>query len=218
MEHRPPDDQSELVDPYVAEYRRWQSVEVAGETIVLAKQESVYFVADSTIRDSTILIDVSARALCMTHVRFINCTLRFKRQMTNFGFTDTWFEGCRISGRIVSCDFGRWTEDPDVYWQEAGIVNTDLSKARLHQCRFMNCDLSTLKLPRWPCFTMPYSEAVWNEARKLPWPGYSYVNVEGQEPEGTVAVTCDARRFVKMYGGTEEEWKALASRIPGVIM
>jgi len=203
---------------------RLHEAQVTGQTLVWDKPDLVYYIGpDTVLRDSTITIAVPAARLVITRTKFFNCTIRVKRQLNNFPFDGTYFEGCTLRGRYSGCDFGRRIEREDSgisYFSEAGIVDTDLSAARLDGCRFLDCDLSTLRLPLWPCFTVCNPDELLEQALKLPWPGKTRIIPETWEepPPRTVAVTDDARIICKQFGVSEEELKAVVSRIPGVIM
>jgi len=203
---------------------RLHGVHITDQHLVWADREQIYHVAlGSEFRGCRIDIALSTRSLLMTHVKFIDCALHFKRQINNLSFCHVYLEKCQLKGRLFGCEFGRRVDDdPDnpLYYPEAGIVDTDLSAARLDGCRFISCDMSTIKLPRWPCFTVLDPEAVREQALKLPWPGKTYRIPEDwdEEPPGTVAVTDDARRICKSDGVTESELRAVVEQIPGVIM
>jgi len=206
---------------------RFHEVLIENQHVVWDDRSEVYFIGpDSEFRDSKIDVAISAQGWLLTRTRFIGCTIHVKRELKNFSFCHAYIEKCRLRGRFTGCDFGLQIEPPrddsegPLYYPAAGIVDTDLSMARLDGCRFINCDLSTLKLPRWPCFTVTDPRAVREQALQLPWPGDSHLIPHGwrNDPPGTVAVTDDARRVCKRHGGTEDELKAVVSRIPGVIM
>jgi len=206
---------------------RFHEVHIENQHVIWDDRSQPYFIGpDSEFRNSKIDVAISAKGWILTRTRFIGCTIHVKRELKNFSFCDAYLENCRLRGRFTGCEFGLRIEkdredgEPPLYYPAAGIVDTDLSAARLDGCRFVNCDLSTLKLPRWPCFTVPDPEAVREQALELPWPGDSRIipGVWRNQPEKTVASTWDARRVCKRYGATEEELKAVVSRIPGVIM
>jgi hypothetical protein len=202
---------------------KFRNVHIKNEHIVLGDRPIVQFLGPNAVfEDSRIDIDVSARGFSILFTRFLNCTIHFKRQLNNFPFKGAYFERCRIKGRLSGCDFGRRDDEThfSTYFPEAGIVDTDLSAARLDACRFLNCDLSTLRLPLWPCFTFCDPEQVQAQALQLPWPGRTRIIPElwNEQPSKTVALTYDARRVCKQYGVTEAELKAVLAQLPGVIM
>lgn len=202
---------------------RLHGVNITGEHVIWNDRKNIYYVGpDSTFRDSRIDIAVSARGLIMNHTRFINCTIHVKRQLNNFPFCSMYFENCQLKGRFSGCDFGRNDGHINLssYNPDAGIVNCDLTAAKLDGCRFINCDLSTLKLPRWPCFTICDPDRVYEQASALPWPGLtsSILGEPGEDPPGTVAVTWDARKLSREDDVSEDELRAVIEQIPGVIM
>lgn len=202
---------------------RLHNVNITNQHLVWNDRKNIYYVGyDSVFRNCRIDIDVSARSLVVVRTRFIDCTIRVKRQLNNFPFDGAYFENCQLKGRFGGVDFGRNDSDAGCssFFPEAGIVATDLSAARLDACRFLNCDLSTLKLPRWPCFTLCDLDTVRERALKLPWPGRtSFVLSEpGADPPGTVAVSWDARECCQQLGGTEAELKAVVEQVPGAIL
>jgi hypothetical protein len=201
---------------------RFHEVHIVNQHLVWDDRSEIYYVGpDSEFRDSRIDIGISAAAWVLTKTRLINCDIRVKRQLTSFGFDGAYLERCRLRGRFVGCDFGRRDDHADFpsFFPEAGIVDTDLSAARLDGCRFISCDLSTLKLPRWPFFTIREPEQVREQALKLPWPGSSHLILgSGDDPPGTVAYTDDARQICKQFDVTEAELRAVVEQIPGVIL
>ena len=202
---------------------RLHNVNITGEHLVWNDRENIYYIGpDSIFRDSYIDIAVSARGLILVRTRFINCTIRIRRQLTDFPLHSAYFENCHLKGCFSGCDFGRNEAYANLssYYPEAGIVNTDLSAAKLYGCRFINCDLSTLKLPRWPCFFLCDVDAVREQARTLPWPGLTYTILgdPGSDPPGTVAIAWDARKLSKQDRVPEAALKAVVEQIPGVIM
>src|SRR5581483_595762 len=77
------------------------------------------------------------------------------------------WERCKFLGTYWSCQFGQ-LQSPFEYesekldgfrvwtnpWGRYLVKECDFSQARMHYCAFENCDVSTMKFPRWPCFTI----------------------------------------------------------------
>jgi hypothetical protein len=98
-------------------------------------------------------------------------------------------------------------------------VDCDFTEATLQGCRFLACDVRTLRFPRWPCFTILDPVRRWRELRALPWPGLiGPVTVEGfaESPPSTVALTLCAPILAKRYGTTPEALKAIVENMDGV--
>ena len=123
--------------------------------------------------------------------RIIDCTIIAKREIVNAWFTSMRFEGCRFSGRLSGVGFGQRV-GVDRWWGHGGIENCDFSEARLDQCSFHGCDMKTIRLPTWPCFTIVDPLKHGPELVSVPWPGDFFpVILEGanSEREDTAAVT-----------------------------
>ena len=92
---------------------------------------------------------------------------------------------------------------------------------RLDACRFYNCDMRTIQLPRWPCFTLldPVRRAA--ELARVEWPGrFGSVVIEGlaKQEESIVALTEHAPSVAAQLGTTTEDLRAVLERLSGVVM
>ena len=81
--------------------------------------------------------------------------------------------------------------------------------------------MSTIRLPRWPCFTFvdPLKHAA--ELRQRAWPGLvGSVTVETvcESPPGRVAVTWHAPTVAEKLDTTVEELRAALETAPGIFM
>jgi len=149
--------------------------------------------------------------------RFINCSFEVKQQLTNY---QDWIcaslKGCRFKGRFRGNDFGHWPEYGDEpEYQFGSIEDCDFSEARLETCRFHGCDLRTLRLPRWPCFTFLEPLRHFAELQRVEWPGsFGDIVVKRlfKHPASTVALTYYAPYAAKFFRTTEEELRAAIAR------
>ena len=83
---------------------------------------------------------------------FRDCVIHATTAQGNLDFDTTIFERCKFTGEFPGCDFGaRSTPNGKT---RGTIKDCDLREAILDIVGFSNCDLSTLKLPRWPHFTI----------------------------------------------------------------
>ncbi len=131
--------------------------ELENERFEVTDKDSLYFLGPNlTLRNCTVVLKVSARRLHILGVRFIDCTFEVKQELKNHqDWTRASLEGCRFKGRLTGCDFGHWPEygsKPE--YQHGSIEHCDFTEARLDGCRIMGCDPTTLRFPKWPCFTI----------------------------------------------------------------
>jgi hypothetical protein len=105
-------------------------------------------------------------------------------------------------------------------WEHGAIENCDFSEARLDACRFHGCDMSTLRLPRWPCFTFLDPIGRSREFNHVKWPElFGAVIVENihDQPPSTVALTYHAPSVAKRLETTAEELRAVIEKLEGIV-
>ncbi|WNG27998.1 hypothetical protein F0U62_31295 [Cystobacter fuscus] len=194
--------------------------EIVGERLELSKGTLYWLGPNLTLRNCTVIISVASRALTMMSGQFIDCTIQAKGELKNKRWSRMNFKGCRFKGRFTGNDFGFREDDLDK-WRIGGIADCDFTEARLDACRFYNCDMSTIRLPRWPCFTIldPVHRA--EELARVEWPGtYGRVVIEGLKRQDTsiVALTDHAPSEAAQFDTTQEELRTVLERVPWVVM
>ncbi len=198
----------------------FENREIEGERLELTDKKAIYWLGPSvTLRGCTLVTNISARWLHLVSGSLIDCTIQAKSELKTLPWATMKLKGCRFKGRFGGNDFGFRT-DGDERRKPGGIEDCDFSEARLNGCRFFNCDMSTIRLPRWPCFTFtdPREHAV--ELGRCRWPGQVGIIVEGlaKNPEGTVAETWHAPTVAEKMDTTVEELRAALERAPGIFM
>jgi uncharacterized protein YjbI with pentapeptide repeats len=193
--------------------------EIQGERLELTDKKANYILGPNlTLRNCTLVTRVTGRNLSLHPTRFIDCTFEVKQELLNFQqWISVSLKGCRFKGRFRGNDFGHWPEygsQPE--YQFGSLEDCDFSEARLDNCRFHDCDLRTLRLPRWPCFTLmePLRHAC--ELQSAQWPGWfgrvTVNHLQKHNSPSTVALTFYAPSAARFYETTEEELKAAIER------
>ncbi len=190
----------------------FKNQEIENERLELTDKNSLYYLStDLTLKNCTVVLKVPASRLIIKQACFIDCTFEVEQELKNH---QSWvyasFKGCRFEGRFRSCDFGHW---PDYAQgsEHGSMEDCDFSEARLDMCRFHGCDMRTMRLPRWPSFTLldPLRHAP--ELQRAQWPGLFgrvTVNHLQKNPPSTVALTYYAPSAARFYETTEEELRA----------
>ena len=194
--------------------------EIEGERLELPKGALYWLGPNLTLRNCTVVISVASRWLTLMSGQLIDCTIQAKGELKNLRWARIGLRECRFKGRFTGNDFGFREDDLDK-WRLGGIENCDFSEARLDGCRFYNCDMSTIRLPRWPCFTFldPVRRAA--ELAREAWPGsFGPVIIEGLQGQeaSVVALAYHAPSVAERRGTTAEELRAVLERVPGVVM
>ncbi|HYO59964.1 hypothetical protein [Archangium sp.] len=198
----------------------YENREIEGERLELPKGAIYWLGPNVTLRRCNLVISVASRWLHLLSGHLIDCTIQAKSELKNARWTRMNFKGCHFKGRFTGNDFGFREESYDE-WQVGGIEQCDFSEARLDACRFYNCDMRTIQLPRWPCFTIldPVRRAA--ELTRVEWPGhFGPVVIDGlaEQEESVVALTYHAPSVAERLGTTAEELQAVLERLSGVVM
>jgi hypothetical protein len=190
-------------------------MELKNEELVFGSDVVCFLGPKLTLRGCTLVLSMAARNLVIPQARFIDCTFIVKKQLTNFRWDTAHLQGCQFKGRFIGNDFGEWPSSPD----QGSIENCDFSQAQLDATRFLQCNMDTIRLPRWPCFTIFDPARRWQELVALPWPGrIGRIVIEGfaEDPPTTAAATDSATRLAKRYDTTPEAIKAVLEKLDGV--
>jgi hypothetical protein len=185
---------------------------IENERLELRGKDDLYYLGPNFIlRDCTLVLRVPASRLLLCGVKLIDCTLEVKRELKDFGWESASLKGCRIIGRFLGCDFGHMPEFVSPSCEVGSIEDCDFTAASLHGCRFVGCDASTLRFPRWPHFTIlePYRRA--REFASIPWPTeiQAWFTTFHMDPKTTAASTYSATALAKEAGVSEEQIRAL---------
>ncbi|MBM7119352.1 hypothetical protein [Archangium primigenium] len=193
----------------------YKDQELANERLELTDKNAIYFLGPNLVlRDCTLHLKVAARNLLMREVRFHGCTFEVTQELKNHqDWLGASLEGCRFKGRLRGCDFGHWPEygnEPE--YQCGAISDCDFTEAQLHACRFIACDPHTLKLPRWPCFSIldPLHRAP--ELSSAAWPDlFTRVIIQQlhTHPPRTRALTLHAPTVARQLETTPEALRPL---------
>ncbi|ATB30184.1 hypothetical protein [Melittangium boletus] len=196
---------------------------IHNERLELTDNNALYFVGPNLeLRECTLVLKVTARRLHIRGARFIDCTIEMKQALKSHSdWRTATLKGCRFKGKMSGCDFGHSPEwASSMSFGEGFIEDCDFTEAQLDGCRFLGCDPSTLRFPKWPCFTILDPIGRSQELARMPWPGnISPIVMEGnaQDPSATVAVTYHAPTLAKECGTTPEAILAVLKTCEGVI-
>jgi hypothetical protein len=189
---------------------------IENERLELSDKDSLYFLGhDLTLRRCTLTLRVPAKRLHVNKTRIIDCAIEVTGELKNFRWYHAHLKGSKFKGRFRGNDFGSWPDEP----LEGSMEDCDFSEAHLDQTRFLGCEVSTLRFPPWPCFTILHPSRRWRELSAVPWPG-KFGPVFGQsfarDPPATVALTFSSHGLAKRSGTTPEAIKAVLEKLDGV--
>ncbi|MBM7118945.1 pentapeptide repeat-containing protein [Archangium primigenium] len=199
----------------------WKDKNLRGERLELTDKGMLYFLSTGLVlRECTVVLKASARNILINQASFIDCAFEVKQELKNHqAWVFASLKGCRFTGRLSGCDFGRWPGYADG-WEHGAIEDCDFSEARLDGCRFMGCEPTSLKYPGWPCFTILEPLRVAADLRRAEWPGSFgdiVVDTLHEQPAPTRALTLFAPAEAKRFDTTPEALRAVIERFDCIL-
>jgi hypothetical protein len=200
-----------------------ENKEMKNERLEMTDKDSFYFLGPNlTLRHCTIVVKVPAKQLHFLGASFIDCTFEVKQELKNHqSWVGAYLKGCRFKGRFSGCDFGHWPEYGSEHWFQCGAIeDCDFTEARLDGCRIMGSDPSTLRFPKWPCFTILDPIGKSRELSSVQWPGrFGRIVIEElhKQPAPTRAVTLSAMVGAKHFETTPEAFKAVIEKFDYIV-
>jgi hypothetical protein len=194
---------------------------ITDQEIVLANEHYNILGPDLTLENCRIIFRCAHTSLIVTLTKFINCRMEIRRKLVNFQWLDAWLQGCTFTGTLRGNDFGHWPTPP-IWPDMAGIQECDFSETILNLCRFIDCPIETIVLPKWPCFTIlnPYQNLSRFESVKSPVDLSFLAHPYIPPPENAVAHVDHAPSFLKSrkLEGTEEDLRATLEPLDFVLL
>lgn len=172
----------------------------------------------AVLEDCDVTVRCGKRELLIGDSHWIRCSLRLTRVWSNEDWGCVSFDHCSFFGRYVGNQFGAFSKSRG----HGGVIACDFSKAKLHACDLINCDLDSQILPLWPCFAIRDSVKRTGRMAKLKWPkdlavwaNSSLWKYSDGPRDEVVAVIDDAQRLLKEYRCpiSESEFRRLLERL-----
>jgi len=151
--------------------------------------------------------------------RFEDCEVIAVKRQRDSNFFTARFLNCRFKGVFSGIDFGR-SHSIERDGDFGGIENCDFTAATLDGCRFVNADVSTLRLPAWPHAVLldPYKRAA--DVAQMQWPGLLGLYMKGctEMPESFKATVLHMPSLAPLVQCTEEQVQEALKRLGGLQM
>lgn len=183
-----------------------RNIKISDKELTLTNVEVNVVGPEVVFERCTVHSDCAGGALIVAGLTMVEGEFIQKRRLANFHFSRAHFHGVKFSGNFVGCDFGDWDTT-----EKASVQGCDFSQATLDGCRFLNCDMQTIRIPKWPCFTIFNPSQARDFVLGRDWPSSvgDILDVYTDEDPECVAICGDAVRIA--------EKKLCASRrVPGV--
>ncbi len=197
---------------------QWRDQTIENTELILTGKEIEYLGPNLILQRCKVTLQMSARWLTITETRFVDCAIKTKRKLLDYpSWSNAFIDGCSFAGTFSGNDFGRRAG----YWPEGGLRNCDFSRAILDQCRLMDCDLSSIRLPLWPGFSVvaPLNGAKGLETVEMSAPLRRWTtSLSRKRPSETTAIVYHAPTLAKLYGFSEDELRRVLGNMSGIIL
>lgn len=153
------------------------------------------------------------RALFICGLKMVGGKFSQMIPLTNFQFEQAYFSNVKFNGNFIGCDFGDW-ENPE----RPLVEECDFTDATLDGCRFLNCDVQKINLPKWPCFTLLNPAAARSVVLARQWPSKVGLVLDiytDNDPE-CVAISGNAQRLAEKNALTLDDFRQLLMTLPGI--
>jgi len=178
--------------------KKYANTRLERQELLIPDDDVTFLGPQLVVQDCVVTFQCSARALGVHGVEFLDSKIVAKRTLSNFAFEQARFVNTNFAGTFTGCDFGSRVRQKGVE-----LLNCDFSSADLRNCRFFNCDLNELKLPKWPCFTIPTPSRKTKELLGLDWPNEkirAVIQTYAAQDKSCTALTSHIKVLEK-YGG-----------------
>jgi hypothetical protein len=138
-----------------------------------------------------------------------------KSNLRDFQFDQAKFENVKFLGLLCGIDFGWWDSS-----EPGSIKNCDFTEATFQSCRFLSTEMTTIKLPSWPHFSIPDPARLATWVKQHKWPDNLDVVLEVAtdiEP-GCSAAVDNAQILADADGISLAEMRELLAPIPGIVI
>lgn len=186
---------------------------LSSQTIELERDQVSILGPKLELHDCNVISEADGRGMAFPGLRMHGGVFDQKKALRDFHFQGVHFLHVRFMGKYIGCDFGDW-EDMD----RSSVSECDFSSARLQDCRFLNCDMEGVLIPKWPCFCLFHPAEARDFVISQQWPNKIGLTLDIYTDSDLecVAVLGDAGVLAKENGLTLSEIRGLLQRIPGL--
>ena len=166
-------------------------------------------ILNSCILDSKIPAD----CMIIAGLTMISSNFNQHVELKDFHFENAHLNNVIFTGKFIGCDFGDWDDT-----SKSSINNCDFKDCHLDGVRFLNADVDTIALPKWPHFFIRSPEKcdpninIQGLPKKL---GITLNVYFDEEPECS-AIVGNAQRLADENGISIDEIREILSSIEGI--
>jgi len=186
---------------------------LARTEIKLSGSEVNFLGPELVLENCSIHSECDCNTLCIAGLKMNGGDFIQHSPLNDFHFNRAHLVNVKFIGNFIGCDFGDW-ETSD----RSSVNGCDFSDAVLDGCRFLNCDMDEIQLPKWPNFAIlnPIDARPVLLSRK--WPSDIGVTLDvytDNDPE-CVAICGNAEVLSKEDKISLDDLRELLMTLPGI--
>jgi hypothetical protein len=183
---------------------------IEGELLELASGEGHILGPNLELLNCVIVCFSSQRGIAFAGVKMRGGEFIQKNRLIDMHFNRVSFQGVKFLGEYVGCDFGNWDD------KNQSVNYCDFIDSYLHNCRFINCDITNISIPTWPFFSIINPYNVKSDVTSLEFPNKlkEILEIYTDNDIECVAIVADARIIANDIGSTVEDVRNYLNKIP----
>jgi hypothetical protein len=193
---------------------------IENEQLTLSDKENNYLGPDLVLKNCDITLQTGYKCLHIrSNVQILGCQIVTKKNLKSFSWLAAEISECFFAGKFTGNEFGHWPEY-GVFSEHGRLENCDFSQCILDGCRFTDCNMSSIKLPSWPCFAILNPCNLRQEIESIKWPEKLrfWATVLLDQRAAASAITWEATRLAKMFDCTVDDLRKCLEQLPGALL
>ena len=188
------------------------SVSLSNDSVTIPEGEVSILGPDLTLADCRLTSSAKRGELVLVEMVMQGGQFVQNSVAEDFHYSGGKFERVKFFGEFSGCDFGDWDSPGSAY-----VKNCDFSLARLHNCRFLNCEMSGTRFAPWPTFVLLNPANAFSHVKANDWPKKLKIvlNIYTDIDPECSAVVADAAVLAQENGMGLNELRRLLEAIPG---
>lgn len=194
---------------------QFRDTTLTGKDIEFNNTDMHFLGPNLTMKDCALVVKSKKKGFGVVGFEMIGGRFEIKSNLSDLQFDQAKFDGVKFLGHFSGIDFG-WWDNSEPGW----IKNCDFTEVTFQACRFLSTDMATIKLPRWPNFSIPDPKrlASWVKEQKWPYNLDIALEVATDIEPGCSAAVDNAQILADADGISLAEMRQLLSSIPGIVI
>jgi len=186
---------------------------ISEQDIKLTSEEANFLGPELVLENCTINSNCDRDTLTIAGLTMIGGDFIQHARLSDFHFSRAHLINVKFTGNFIGCDYGDWEK-----LDRSSVSGCDFSEAILDGCRFLNCDMHGIQLPKWPNFAILNPINARSVVLSRKWPSEIGITLDvytDNDPE-CVAICGNAEILAKEDKISLDDLRELLMTLPGI--